>query len=110
MAKISDLYYDEGSPAGFLTLPKLRTKEVSESKTKKGKLQSVGSTEAWLEEQDAYTLHRPFRKRFARNCYTVTNERDVWECDFWMYSPTQNTMIISDTFYPLLMYSRYFYI
>jgi len=53
---------------------------VSESKTKKGKLQSVGSTKAWLEE-DAYTLHRPVRKRFARNPYTVTNVRDVWECD-----------------------------
>ena len=55
MAAISDLYYDEGSPVGFSNLPKLRAAEVSESKTKKGKLQSVGSTKAWLEEQDAYT-------------------------------------------------------
>ena len=62
-------------------LPKLWAAEVSESKTKKGKLLSVGSTKAWLEEQDAYTLHRPVRKRFARNPYTVTNVRDVWECD-----------------------------
>jgi len=48
---------------------------------KKGKPQSVAATRAWLEEQDAYTLHRPVRKRFARNPYTVTNVRDVWECD-----------------------------
>ena len=54
---------------------------MSESKTKKGKLQSFGSTKAWLEDQDAYTLHRPVRKRFARKPYTVTNVRDVWECD-----------------------------
>jgi len=81
IATISDLYYDEGSPAGFSTLPKLRAAEVSETKTKKGKLQPVSSTKAWLEEQDAYTLHRPVRKRFARNPYTVTNARDVWECD-----------------------------
>jgi len=80
-ASISDLYYDEGSPAGFSTLPKFRAAEVSESKPKTGKLQSVGSTKAWLEEQDAYTLHRPVRKRFARNPYNVTNVRDVWECD-----------------------------
>jgi len=110
MATISDIYYDEGSPAGLSTLPKLRAAEVSESKTKKGKLQSVGSSKAWLEEQNAYTLHRPVRKRFARNPYTVTNVRDVWECDLLDYSPTQNAMIISDTFYPSLMYSRNFYI
>ena len=60
MAIISELYYDEGGPAGFSTLPKLQAAEVAE--TKKGKPQTVGSTKAWLEEQDAYTLHRPVRK------------------------------------------------
>jgi len=35
----------------------------------------------WLEKQDAYTLHRPIRKRFARKPYTVNNVMDVWECD-----------------------------
>jgi len=54
---------------------------VAETKSKKGKPQSVGFTKAWLEEQDAYTLHRPVRKRFARNPYTVTNVMHVWECD-----------------------------
>jgi len=110
MATIRDLYYAKGSPADFSTLRKLRAAEVAESKTKKGKPQTVGSTKAWLEEQDAYTLHRPVRKRFARNPYTVTKVGDVWECDLLDYSPTQNTMIISDTFYPSLMYSRNFYI
>ena len=81
MTTIRDLFYDEGSPAGFSTLWKLRAAEVADSKTKKGKLQSVGSTRARLEEQDAYTIHRPVRKRFARNPYTVTNVMDVWECD-----------------------------
>jgi len=80
MASISDLYYDEGSPAGFSTLWKLRAAELVESK-KKGKPQCVAATRAWLEEQDAYTLHRRARKRFARNPYTVTNVGDVWECD-----------------------------
>jgi len=82
MATISHLYYDEGSPAGFSTLRKLRAAEAAESKNN-GNLQSVAATRAWLEEQDAYTLHRPLRKRFARNPYTVTNVGDVWECDLW---------------------------
>ena len=77
MATISDLYYDEGSPTGFSSLRKLRAAEVAESKTMNGKPQSVGYNKAWLEEQDAYTLHRPARKRFARNPYTVTIVRDV---------------------------------
>jgi len=79
MASISDLNYDEGSPAGLSTLRKLRQAELTESK-KKGKPQSVAATRAWLEEQDAYTLHRPVRKRFARNPYKVINVGDVWEC------------------------------
>jgi len=80
MATISDLYYDEGSPSGFTTLPKLRTAEAAERKMK-GKLHSVGAIKAWLEEQDAYTLQRPERKHFARNPFTVTNVMVVWECD-----------------------------
>jgi len=48
MATISNLYYDEGSPAGFSTLRKLRAAEVPESK--KGKPQNFAATRAWLEE------------------------------------------------------------
>jgi len=80
MATISDFYYDEGSPAGFSTLPTLRASEAAERKMK-GKPQSFGAIKAWLEEQDAYTLHRPARKRFARNPYKVTSVMYVWECD-----------------------------
>ena len=35
----------------------------------------------WLEQQDAYTLHRSVRKRIPRNPYTVSNLIDVWESD-----------------------------
>jgi len=35
----------------------------------------------WLSGQDTYTLHKPVRKRFPRNQYTVTNIDDVWEMD-----------------------------
>jgi len=46
LATISDLYYDEGSPAGFSALRKLRAAEVDESKTKKLKPQNFGSNKA----------------------------------------------------------------
>jgi len=36
---------------------------------------------AWLEKQDAYTLHRSVKKRFARDPYSVNNVMDVWEWD-----------------------------
>lgn len=35
----------------------------------------------WLESQDAYTLHRPLRRKFPRLHYNVTNIDDVWEAD-----------------------------
>jgi len=80
MTAISDLCHDAGSPALFTSLPKLLAAEPAERKMK-GKPQSFGVIKAWLEEQDAYTLHRPAKKRFAHNPYTVTNVMDVWECD-----------------------------
>jgi hypothetical protein len=68
----SKLYFDPGHVAGFSTLDKV-TRAV-----KDGKRSDIKS---WLEAQDAYTLHRPVRKRFPRNPYTVNNVMDVWECD-----------------------------
>jgi len=50
MATISDLYYDEGSPVPFSTLPKYWAAEAAERKMKV-KPQSVGSIKAWLEEK-----------------------------------------------------------
>lgn len=35
----------------------------------------------WLESQDAYTLHRPTRRKFPRLHYNVTNIDDLWEAD-----------------------------
>jgi len=69
MSTISRLYYDIARPSAFSTLRKLR---VATAKNK-----SADVIKAWLEKQDAYTLHRPERKRFARNPYTVFNVLDV---------------------------------
>lgn len=35
----------------------------------------------WLESQDAYTLHRPSRRKFPRLHYSVTNIDDLWQAD-----------------------------
>ena len=65
------VYYDPQHEAGFGSVAKL----VKASKNKKR------DVEEWLSGQDTYTLHKPARKRFPRNPYTVTNIDDVWEMD-----------------------------
>jgi len=73
----SMLYYGPARPSAFSTLPKLQAGAVGRKDT----LKSVDAIRAWLEKQEAYTLHRPVRKRFARSPYCVTYVMDVWECD-----------------------------
>jgi len=70
----SRLYYDPAKPSAFSTFKKLRVAVKKENK----KLRDI---RAWLEKQDAYTLHIPVGKRFAHNPYSVNNVIDVWECD-----------------------------
>jgi len=61
----------------------LRKAAVSHASSKRTELKQKTPCQimAWLETQDAYTLHRPLRKRFPRNPYTVNNIDDVWEID-----------------------------
>jgi hypothetical protein len=78
---IRKLYSNPASSSGFTTLKKLyEACKQATSKTKK-KEEAPGEIKAWLETEDSYTLHRPVRKRFPRNPYTVTNIGDVWEAD-----------------------------
>lgn len=80
MAKttLHNLYYDPARPSAFSSLEKLRS--AVRGGEGGGKL-SLDALQAWLQKQDAYTLHRQARKRFARNPYLVTNIYDLWECD-----------------------------
>jgi transposase InsO family protein len=36
---------------------------------------------SWLETQDAYTTHDPFRTRFPRNSYMISNVMDLCQAD-----------------------------
>jgi len=67
---LGKVYYDPKHPAGFRSVAKL----VKASKIKKMYV------EEWVSSQNTYTLHKPVRKKFPRNAYTVTNI-DVWEMD-----------------------------
>ena len=68
---LGNFYYDPKHPAGFGSVAKL----VKASKYKKKFVKE------WLSSQNTYTLHKPDRKKFSRNPYTVTNIDDVWEMD-----------------------------
>ena len=68
------LYYDPGKPSAFLSKLQAAMKQL------KGKISTL-ETQACLERQDAYTLHKPVRKHFQRNPYTVTSVMEVWESD-----------------------------
>jgi transposase InsO family protein len=72
------------TPAAASSSPHtLRKAAVSHAPSKRTELKQKTPIriKAWLETQDAYTLHRPLRKRFPRNPYTVNNTDDVWEID-----------------------------
>jgi len=62
------LYYDSAKLLSFSTLTNLVATVGENNKS---------DTRAWLGNQDAYTFHRPKRKRFARDPYTVNKVMDV---------------------------------
>ena len=60
-------FFDPKQPAGFGSVAKL-------AKVNKTNMDIVNDR---LSGQNTYTLHKPVRKRFPRNPYTVTNIDDV---------------------------------
>ena len=66
------VFYSLSNPSAFSTLQKLAAATKSKSKH---------AIQSWLFKQDSYTLHRPVRKRFPRNQYTVKNVMNVCEFD-----------------------------
>lgn len=66
------LYYTLGAPFAYIGSPRVfeSTKKYSKNKVNN-----------WLQEQDAFTLHRQVRKKFPRRSYHVSNFNDLWEGD-----------------------------
>lgn len=73
MKKLEKIYYDPSQPASFSGAPKLLHKTR--------KTIPKNKTIAWLENQDAYTLHKPVRRRYQRRFYKPYNIDDLWEAD-----------------------------
>lgn len=73
MAELKNLYYDPRHYAGYSATDNL-------SRAAKPHF-SRSEVVRWLESQDAYTLHRPIRRKFPRLHYSVTNIDDLWEAD-----------------------------
>ena len=71
-------YFDPANEAGFTGARNLLRVN---SKGKKINEEERTRIEQWLSGVDAYTLHRPIRKKFSRLFYNVTNIDDVWEAD-----------------------------
>lgn len=74
MKTLEKVYFNPSHEASFSGATKLlrlaHRKKISRAKA----LQ-------WLEGQDAYTKHRPVRRRFPRRFYNVRNIDDLWEAD-----------------------------
>ena len=68
------LFYDVSKPSAISTLAKIQAAIEGQAEGKSVPL-------AWLEREDAYTLHKTVRKHFPRNPYVVSNVMDVWEAD-----------------------------
>ena len=82
-----DQYYDPTHEAGYAGARNLirvneRGKPLSEREKKR--------IYEWLSNQDAYTLHRPIRRKFPRLQYNVSNVDDVWECDLLQLTTIKN--------------------
>jgi hypothetical protein len=74
---LSRLYYGLGRASAYSSGDKFRAAAASDQ----GHTISRPDVRAFLESQDAYTMHRPVRKRFSRNAYDVKNILDLWQSD-----------------------------
>lgn len=68
-AMMSDVYYDPTHSAAFSGIRKM--KKIFPSKV----------VDKWAPDQLAYTLHKPFKKRFPTRAYRVGGLNELWQID-----------------------------
>ena len=71
-------YYDTSHEAGYSGARNLL--RINSRGEKLGKAERTRILD-WLDAQDAYSLHRPVKRRFPRLRCTVSFVDDVWETD-----------------------------
>jgi hypothetical protein len=69
--RLAKTYFDVTQPAGFSSVQKL-AKSVN---------CTYETASAWLAAQDAYTLHRPIRRKFRRSRYVIPTLGWLFEAD-----------------------------
>lgn len=74
MTELKTFYYDPSHTAGYAGATNL---------LRTAKKHSIPHSDVvnWLQSQNAYTLHKPIRRRFPRRHYVVNNIDDLWEAD-----------------------------
>ncbi|XP_054272639.1 uncharacterized protein LOC128992920 [Macrosteles quadrilineatus] len=80
------LYYDPEDPAsygGVTPLVRAIRDGIEKKNNNKGKNKKTTRKVVldWLRTQDTYTLHKPVRKRFARNRYVIFGPDELWQAD-----------------------------
>jgi len=70
--KFTAIYFIPEKPTAFSNLDKLAAAIPRKNKS---------DVKACLEYQNAYIMHRPARRRYSCNPYTVTNLMQFRECD-----------------------------
>lgn len=73
---LASIYYDASDPGGYAALEPLL-----KSAREKGINASRRQINDFLAEQDAYTLHRQYRKRYQRNPIVVGGIDKQWQAD-----------------------------
>lgn len=77
MDDLGEIYYDPRHHASYSGSTKL----IEDLKGKVSKDDVID----WLRKQDAYTLHRPVRRKFPRRHYNLHDINEVWEADLTDY-------------------------
>jgi hypothetical protein len=73
------VYFNSADLAGFNTDNKLPNaiRRLKRRTDNKASNKSLANIQAWLQSLDAYTIHKTFRRKFARELYVETNLIDV---------------------------------
>ena len=73
---LSDLYYDPEGPGSFGGV-----EDLYRVAKKKYKTINRSQIQRWLQQQDAYTLHKRITKKFKRNKVFTDGIDDLWQAD-----------------------------
>jgi hypothetical protein len=69
--KLSKVYHNVANPAGYSSVKKLAQATGI----------NIKEVQKWLSSEDAYTQHKPAKRKFKRNRYIVSNIRECYESD-----------------------------